>query len=329
MDKKKKVIIIVSIVIVIVVCIAIVGVILFTKTELFKTKQEMFAKYLGQNVEIIEQYMQDFNKTKMEQLKSSPYTVNSNIKLDLESSDPEIANQTTPPRNFNISYNKNADPQNNRDYSEVKIKYLTKELFTGQYAHDGDLHMVNGINNITSSPIFNIYLGIENNNLKQLARKLGIQDVSNIPNKIESISLQDLISFNEQEKSYMQNLMLRIISSQVSKDKYYYKKNVNIEVYEKQVTTNVYGISLTNEEYKNLVVATLNEIVQDDIVLNVILQKVEMLKLQANITTNDIQKFIKNEIEKINENGFKDGIKIELYEANGKLVRTRNRNNTK
>lgn len=171
MDKKKKVIIIVSVIIAIVACIAIVGVILFTKTELFKTKQEMFAKYLGQNVEIVEQYMQDSNKLGMEQLKSAPYIVNSNIKLDLESSNPEIANQTTPPRNFNISYTKNADPENNRDYSEVKIKYLTKELFTGQYAHDGDLHMVNGINNITSEPIFNIYLGIENNNLKQLARK--------------------------------------------------------------------------------------------------------------------------------------------------------------
>ena len=171
MDKKKKVIIIVSVIIAIVACIAIVGVILFTRTELFKTKQEMFAKYLGQNVEIVEQYMQDSNKLGMEQLKSAPYIVNSNIKLDLESSNPEIANQTTPPRNFNISYTKNADPENNRDYSEVKIKYLTKELFVGQYAHDGDLYMVNGVNSITSTPVFNIYLGIENNNLKQLARK--------------------------------------------------------------------------------------------------------------------------------------------------------------
>ena len=89
-----------------------------------------------------------------------------------------------------------------------------------------------------------------------------------------------------------------------------------------------FGIG-TNEEYKNLVVATLNEILQDDMVLNVILQKVEMLKLQANITTSDIRTFIQNEMEKINTNGFKDGIKIELYEANGKLVRTRNRNSSK
>ncbi len=119
------------------------------------------------------------------------------------------------------------------------------------------------------------------------------------------------------------------MDSQISKDKYYYNKNVNIETFGKQVLTNVYGITLTNEEYKNLTVAVLNEISQDDTALNVILQKVQILKLKTSITTNDIQKFIQNEIEKINTDGFENGIKIEFYEANGKLVRTRNRNSSK
>lgn len=119
------------------------------------------------------------------------------------------------------------------------------------------------------------------------------------------------------------------MDSQISKDKYYYNKDMKIEAYGKQITTNVYGITFTNEEYKNLVVAILNEISQDGTVLNVISQKVEMLKLQTSITINDIQKFIQNEIEKISTDGFENGIKIELYEANGKLVRTRNRNSSK
>ena len=44
------------------------------------------------------------------------------------------------------------------------------------------------------------------------------------------------------------------MDSQISKDKYYYNKDMKIEAYGKQITTNVYGISLTNEEYKNLVI---------------------------------------------------------------------------
>ena len=54
-----------------------------------------------------------------------------------------------------------------------------------------------------------------------------------------------------------------------------------------------------------------------------------MLKLQTSMTTNDIREFIQNAIEKISTDGFQNGIKIELYESNGKLVRTRNRNRTK
>ena len=119
------------------------------------------------------------------------------------------------------------------------------------------------------------------------------------------------------------------MNSQISKDKYYYNKNVNIETFEKQVEANVYGITLTNEEYKNLTVAVLNEISQDETVLNVILQKVKMLKLQTNMTASDIQRFIQNEIEQINTDGFENGIKIEFYETNGQLVRTRNRNSSK
>lgn len=119
------------------------------------------------------------------------------------------------------------------------------------------------------------------------------------------------------------------MDSQISKDKYYYNKDMKIEAYGKQITTNVYGITFTNEEYKNLVVAILTEISKDDTVLNVILQKAQMLKLQTSMTTNDIQKFIQNAIEKISTDGFQNGIKIELYESNGKLVRTRNRNRTK
>lgn len=134
-----------------------------------------------------------------------------------------------------------------------------------------------------------------------------------------------MIGLNEQEKAYIQNLLLRVANSQISKDKYYRNKDIKIEAYGKQIKTNVYGISLTNEEYKNLVVAILNEVSQDETILNVILQKVSLFNLQTNMTTNDIRRNIQKAIQEINANSFMYGIKIEFYESNGKLVRTRNR----
>lgn len=328
MRRDKKKVVIIAVIVAIIVCILTIGAILVFTTDMFKSNQELFFKYLAQNVEVVEQYLEDPNKEEMKQIKSAPYIVNSNIGFDLVSSKAEIANQTTPPRNFSVAYTKNVDPQNNRDYSEAKIKYLTKELFTAQYAHDGDYHVVNGVNAITSAPVFNIYLGIENNNVKQLAQKLGVQDVSNIPNKIENISFTDLISLSEQEKEYMQNLLVKVVSTQVPKNQYYKNKGVILEVGDKQIKTNSYGVTLTNEEYQNLVVAILNEISQDETVLNILLQKMMLLDSQANITTNDIRQKIQDFVTKINTDGFQDGIKWEVYEADGKLVRTKIEKNT-
>ncbi len=305
-----------------IVCILIVGAILFLTTDIFKSNEEMFFKYFAQNMEVIEAYLQDPNKTAMDLMKSESHTINSNIELDLVSTNPDIANQTTPPRNFNISYTKNADPQNNRDYSETKIKYLTKDLFTAQYAHDGDIYAVNGINAITNTPLFNIYLGIENNNLKQLAQKLGIQDVSNIPNRLEAFSLTDLLSLTTQEKEYLQNTLVKVMTSQISKNKYYHNKGVTIEIDKKSVKTNSYGITLTNEEYQNLIIAILNEISQDETILNMLLQRITIIDSKTDMTINDLKQQIQNKITMINQEGMQDGIKIQVYEENGKVVRT-------
>lgn len=322
MRRDMKKVIVIAAIIAIIVCILIVGAILFLTTDIFKSDEEMFFKYFAQNIEVAEKYLEDPTKTAMDLMKDDSYMVNSNIELDLVSTNPDIANQTTPPRNFNISYAKNADPQNDRDYSEVKIKYLTKDLFTAQYAHDGDIHAVNGVNAITNTPLFNIYLGIENNNLKQLAQKLGIQDISNIPNRIEKFSLTDLLSLTSQEKEYIQNVFAKVVTSQISKNKYYHNKGVTIEIDKKSVKANSYGVTLTSEEYKNLIVEMLNEVSQDETILNMLLQKVTLIDSKTDMTINEIRQQIQNQITKINQEGIEDGMQVQVYEVNGQIVRT-------
>lgn len=319
-DKKRLLITIISIVVVLV--ILIVGLILFFTTDFIKSDEELFFKYLAQNIEIVERYLEDPNKTTMEQLRSVPYVINSDIRFDLASTDSEIANQTTPPRNFSIEYTKNADPENEMDYSEAKVKYLTKELFTAKYAHDGDLHVVNGTNAITSSDVLNIYLGIENNNLKQLAQKLGVENTSNVPNKLGNISITNLLRLSEKEKEYIQDLLVEVVYSQIPKNKYYHNKGVTIEIDTKQVQTNSYGINLSNEEYKNLVVAVLNKISQDQTILNILLQKVMLLDSQTDMTIDAIKTQLQNKITEISINDFKDGMNIQVFESDGKIVRT-------
>ena len=151
---------------------------------------------------------------------------------------------------------------------------------------------------------------------------MGIQDVSNIPNRIESFSITDLLTLTEQEKEYIQNSFIKVIYSQIPKSKYYNSKGVTIEIDNKTIKTNSYGINLTNEEYKNLVIAILNEVSQDQTILNILLQKIMLIDSKTDVTIDTLRTSIQEQITKINTNGFSNGIKIQVYEANEKVVRT-------
>lgn len=315
---KKKVIIIASIIATIVI-VLIVGLVLYFTTDFLKNDQTLFLKYLSKNVEVMEKYLEDPNQSAITTLKGQPYTIESDINFDLVSSDPEIANQTIPPRNFSIAYTKNVDPQNNRDKSEAKAKYLTKDLFNATYVHDGDKHVLNGVNLVTSSPIINMYLGIDNNNLKQLAEKLGVQDTSKIPNRIEKFTLADLTYLSKEEKGYIQNQLLKVLNTQISKDKFYHVKGQTIEIDTKQITANAYGVILTKEEYQNVIVSILEAISNDDTILNSLLQKIMLVDSQTDLSIDSLKTQIQNIISGIN---IPSGIKVKVYESDGELVRT-------
>lgn len=315
---KKKVIIIASIIATIVI-VLIVGLVLYFTTDFLKNDQTLFLKYLSKNVEVMEKYLEDPNQSAITTLKGQPYTIESDINFDLVSSDPEIANQTIPPRNFSIAYTKNVDPQNNRDKSEAKAKYLTKDLFNATYVHDGDKHVLNGVNLVTSSPIINMYLGIDNNNLKQLAEKLGVQDTFKIPNRIEKFTLADLTYLSKEEKGYIQNQLLKVLNTQISKDKFYHVKGQTIEIDTKQITANAYGVILTKEEYQNVIVSILEAISNDDTILNSLLQKIMLVDSQTDLSIDSLKTQIQNIISGIN---IPSGIKVKVYESDGELVRT-------
>lgn len=322
MGKNKKKTLIITGSITVILLVIVIGLVLYLTTDFLRSDQELFFKYFAGNLEVLDQYLQDPNASTMQALKSAPYTVKSDISFDLVSSNPEIANQTTPPRNFSIAYTKNADPENNKDTSEAKIKYLTKELFKAQYVHDGDLHVMNGTNAITSAPVFNIFLGIENNNLKQLAKKMGIEDVSKIPNRLEKISITDLLTLSEEQKEGLQELVVKVANTQISKDKYYHNRGVEIEIDTKQVNANCYGVTLDQEEYKNVIIALLNEISQNEAMISLLLQKIMLIDSQTDITAENLKQEIQNQVERLRTVQFASGITIEVYEANGKIVRT-------
>ena len=321
MKKDRKGLIITLSIIAAIVAILVIIAILFFTTDLLKSDQDRFFKYLGKNVEILNEYLKNPNSAIEDTIKQNKYITKSDINFDLVSSDTEIANQTVPPRNFTIQYVAQSDPQNNMDSSQATIKFLTKDLFTIKYAHNQNLYA------LTSDEVFRggTYLAVDNNNLKELAKKFGQLDINNIPNTINPFKLTDLLNLSQEDIKYLQETYLEVINREISKEHYFQRKSETIQIDNNQIIANGYGISLNGEEYKNFKISFLNTVKQDEKSLNLLLEKIKLLNPQSNLTIDTLKTNIENQITQISNqisiSGI-NGITICVYEKNGELVRT-------
>lgn len=316
MGKSNKKVIIAICIIAVIVMILAAGVVLYLFTDLFKTDQQLFFKYIAQNQEVFSKFLEDPNKENVDSLKQNKYTTDGKISFDLTSNDTEIANQTIPARNFSIEYKTQVDTQANKDSSQTKLKFLDKDLFELKYAHDNDLY------GITSTEVINKYLTFDNNNLKELATKYGITDVTNIPDKIEVQDYSQLFTISEQEVQYLVDNYANIIHAHISKDKYYHNKGIMIDVEDIQLQGNCYGVNITKEDFKNIITDILIKLQQDDQMLNAIIQRAELIDAEIEITVERLKEAIGELIIDAQENDEDlQDIKIEVYESQGKLVK--------
>lgn len=309
---KSKLVIIVSAIVIIVVAI-IIGLILFLTTDIFKGNQEMFFKYALQNSEILE-IIGNNNNDYSETLEQAKYTTNGEITFNLISNNPEIANQTIPARNFKVSYTAKTDNIAKRASSETTIKYLTRDLFTLKYIKNDDTYA------IKSDEVINKYLAFENNNLKELVKKFGVEDATSVPNKIETIDIEELFYISEQDKETILQKYVQVINSKIPKTAYTKRKNVNITVKDNQITANAYTMKLTNEQVISLKKSILETLTNDDFTLNILLSKANMLSMNMDINT--LKASIQETINNLDENSNNGDVQITVYESNKELVRT-------
>jgi len=310
----KKMIVTISIIAVIIILIT-AGVLLYLYTDLFKSDQQLFLKYIAQNGEMITKYLENPNQDNIRDLKQNKYSVQGNIAFDLVSKDTALANQTIPARNFSVEYTSQVDPQLKQNSTQTTLKFLDQDLFELKYAHDNDLY------GITSSEVINKYLTFDNNNLKELATKYGITDASNIPNKIEAVDFSQVFAVTNAEIQYILENYGSIFMTQIQKDKYYHNKGIIISVGNNQIKGNCYGVNLTGEDVKNLLTQILNKLEQDEQILSLIIQRVKMVDSGIQITKEQLKEAIMQLNTDLQENTEIQGIKIEVCEAEGKIVK--------
>src|SRR5699024_8355448 len=84
--------------------------------------------------------------------------------------------------NTNITFTGKVDNANNRIEQDISVNYSDTVKLPFKFKRYGDIY------GVQADSISETYLAIENNNLQEFVQKFGIENVENIPNKIETSS---------------------------------------------------------------------------------------------------------------------------------------------
>lgn len=315
--KKRITILVISIVLAV---LAIVGTItfLYLKTDAFKSNETLFAKYFIQSFNAIDIIKNNDALGIDNTLNANKYT--SELKGKIEYTKNVETNSEDKNSSINqigLNVKSNIDKSNEYEYKNVTISSDNENYIGLEYLKSQSNYGIRlkNINQFASN----------NDEQNQLLTELGLGKLNII---ISDIDINSICNFSDQEKQNLIDTYTKIVTSNVSKDKYYSQRNTLITVNNQDVNTNAYYIKMTVEEYNNLYIKILEQLKTDEIILSRIDTIEKTIKENYPDYTSEDKlrnKFINNIEDKIkdiqNNNIGSDEVKIIVYENKGTTVR--------
>lgn len=277
--KNKKGLIIGS-VIAIIVIVAIVIVVLYFTTDLLKTNQQLFYKYLAKTQIVDTNYLQKYAEVNERLTKNSN---SSSATVDIATA---VPNQETGVADmqplFTIKSNRLVNVPFKQTYRDFTFSSNNQNWLTLKYMRDDNLYAI-GADNILIK-----YIAVENSNLKELFTKMGVQDVSNIPDTITN-NYEELLKVDEETLKALSTTYGTLIYHHINEANYY--KTINED------KTETIGVSLSLQETRNLIKTILETVKNDNILLNLIASKAQILGY-TEVTVPSIQTELQSMLDK-------------------------------
>ena len=327
MPRKRRILIITMISIVLL--IAIIGILgyLYLKTDMFKSKETLFAKYLLQNGENV-QFLNVQNDEKINKiLENRKYESTLDAKVEYtEDAGTSNENKDNGINNVKLVINSNVDNSSDYNYKDISIQDENKNSLVGvEYLKDEKLYGLR-LNDIAQF----VSIGYDKDENKEETED---NEIYNKINEFSNLDLNEIFELTETEKIALQNRYIGILRSNVSKERYAKQTNAIITLNNKDVKTNAYSIRLTTEEYNNLRIKILEQLSSDEIIL----EKINKLEEKVKEFDEDYEEsfqdkfvsYLEDVIKKIQDNNIgNEEVKITVYENGMKTVRTSIEKNT-
>lgn len=291
---RKKGIIIAIVVVTILLVVGVGGTCLYMFTDLFKSNEKLFWKYMEKEVASLDiapnSQIEEVEKMKLQ----SPYITNGEITFS--STNDQINNNL---QKIKLTTEGKTDKLNNYTYSENKLEYSNSTIFELKYLHDEDIYA------LKSDEIVNAFVGVRNKNLNVLMQKLGITATFDIPDEIAPINYSSYKLTTEEEK-HINETYLNVIMKNITKDCYSRQTGAVVEKNGVSYDTTAYRLDLSATLISNIALNILNTLKTDNVTLNIIATKAAELGLEEYSTVDEINNVIDNMIDNLENINFID-----------------------
>lgn len=312
---RKKGIIIAIVVVAIILILGIAGTCVYMFTDLFKSSEDLFWKYMGQTLENM-QGVENTQMSDIQKLKNqSPYIVEGELTADYIGENEQISNVLDKAK---ITVNGQIDKTDDYAYSNLKLDYDNNAMFELKCVKDEDIYA------LKSDEIVSAYIGIKNENLKVLAQKLfgNDMDVSAIPNSIDFSNNTNLLKISEEAKSNIINTYASVIKEGINKNNYSKQTQAVIEKDGVQYETTSYRVDISATEISDIIINILNVLKQDNMTLNIISSKMLELGLDEDESSiSNIMDKIDEIIDEVSNKEFTDTSFV-VYAYKGEAIAT-------
>lgn len=263
---KNKKLLITSGILFLIICAAIVGVLYFA-TDLLKTEQQLFYKYLAE-IEIMDSdFIKQFNIAN-DKITGNSHSSSTNFSFSTGGQNKETGASEEQSR-FSIASNGLLNVTTNQSYRDFTLSQSEQNLLTIRYMRDGNTFAI-GADNILAK-----YLAVENANLKELFVKLGVEDASQVPDSIPT-NYEEILKVDEQTLAKLKETYSLLIYNNIGKENFYKVKNAD--------NTEIIGVSLTEKELNDLTILLLENVKNDNLLLELMVNKAKLVGI------NDISK---------------------------------------
>ena len=301
--KSKKILIIVIIIIAILTIVGGTFAYLYVATDTFKSDKELFAKYMSQNINIVQKLEDSQIIDTYKNLKNKEkYESNTSMKA-IYSEGGEVSN---PINNLAAKL----DIQRNNDeqyfYLDGQLLFNEEEYLESEIINDKEIY------GIRFSDVVKQFISVkEDSNFEKVANDIGI-DAATLQKLINIINGTNTITdelATQDEITTLKDKYSNMVITAITNGTFSNNKKAMITYNNNTVTTKAYTVELKSDQVEKLIIQILNSLKTETIITN-------------NVRDNTFEEKIDEQIRVLTEEEEVPKVKITVYEQKQNTIRT-------